>query len=352
MTVVKQATRPEAQTTPTKGGKVRRLVFATNFSRLVRDASQESRATDISIRADGSWSDTLAIFRDAHDCDAIVLNIAAPTVLKLCLIRWLMPWLRWKLVSVDILLPRPVSPLQKVVAFVKRLLLRRVDLFILYFRDLTDYDLFYGIGRTRAAYVPFKSNSWERLPSESLLSSDGEYIITAGRTMRDLTTFIEAMKRVKYPAVLMYLKTEDLAVHGTTLPPDQLPPNVRLLEHDGNRETWISSILRAKVVVVPILPSTISSSGIGTSIDAMAMRKCVVISEGKATRGLLSDQAVVVPAEDPVALAEAIVLAWEDDMYRDRIASTGRKYASQLAGEDRLHGDIVAITESFLRGHV
>jgi glycosyltransferase involved in cell wall biosynthesis len=130
-----------------------------------------------------------------------------------------------------------------------------------------------------------------------------------------------------------------LGRHGTTLPRD-IPPNVRLVAHDGDPETWIAHIRGAKVVALPVLPETISSSGIGTYIDAMAMRKCVVMTEGVATRGLLSDQAVVVPPRDPEALAAAVRRAWEDASFREKVASAGRDYAERLAGEERLHRDV------------
>jgi len=75
----------------------------------------------------------------------------------------------------------------------------------------------------------------------------------------------------------------------------------------------------------------------------MALRKCVIISEGPQTRGLLTDEAIFVPPGDPVALANAICRAWEDDDLRERTADAGRRYAEQLRGEPRLLSDIVDV---------
>lgn len=321
--------------------------WVTNFAHLPSDAAPPG-FEQIDIAGDGSWSEALRVFRMVRPGDAVVLNIASIAVLKLCLLRFLWPFTRWKLISVDILLARPVTPRQRFMAFAKRLLLRRVDLFILYFHDLADYDRYYGIGPSRTTFVPFKSNSWERLPPAEELINDGEYIFTAGRTMRDLQTFVAAMRLVPYPAVLMHLKGENLDAHGTRVPVESLPPNVRLLEHDGNRASWIERMRRAKVVVIPILPATISSSGIGTSIDAMAMRKCVVITEGQSTHGLISDQAIVVPAQDPKAMADAVRRAWEDDAFRNAMGDRARRHAETLAGVERLHRDVARVTGEYL----
>lgn len=322
--------------------------WVTNFAHLQRDAAQPAGFEQIEVAADGSWRDTLHIFRTAREAQVVVLNIGSIAVLKLCLLRMLWPFTRWKLISVDILLARPVTPRQRFMAFAKKLLLRQVDLFILYFHDLADYERLYGIGPGRTQFVPFKSNSWERLPPAHELANDGQYIFTAGRTMRDLQTFVAAMRLVSYPAVLMHLKGENLDAHGTQVPVDSLPPNVRLLEHDGNRATWIERMRNAKIVVIPILPATISSSGIGTCIDAMAMRKCVVITEGQSTHGLIGDQALVVPAQDPVAMADAVRRLWDDEALRTSMGERARRHAETLAGAERLHRDVARVTAEYL----
>ncbi|MFQ5903490.1 MAG: glycosyltransferase, partial [Candidatus Binatia bacterium] len=71
--------------------------------------------------------------------------------------------------------------------------------------------------------------------------------------------------------------------------------------------------------------------------------KCVIVTEGPATRGLLTDEAIVVRPGDPIALAQAIQRAWEDDALRDRIARAGRRYAERHGGEARLLSDIVEV---------
>jgi glycosyltransferase involved in cell wall biosynthesis len=76
---------------------------------------------------------------------------------------------------------------------------------------------------------------------------------------------------------------------------------------------------------------------------AMAMRKCVIITEGLATKGMLSDQAIIVAPKDPGAMADAIARVWNDDALRHQTAKAGRIYAEHCAGESRLLADIVRV---------
>ncbi len=286
------------------------------------------------------WSAVRLFFR-ARRHDVVVLNNDSRRLMVLCLLRWFVPFQRSRLVSVDILLPRPVGRKQRIIACLKRVLLKKVDLFILYFVDLEGYRRYYGISPDRACYVPFKVNSWEMIPLASELSADGEYVFTGGRTLRDLPTFMEALREIRLPGLLLYQGVAMSRDHGTAVDLSRLPPNVRLEEHNGDPRTWLEYIMGAKVVVVPTLASSISATGISTYLVAMALKKCVIVTEGPATRSLIRDEAIVVRPNDPIALAEAIHLAWEDKELRERTATAGRRYAERIGGECRLLSDIV-----------
>jgi glycosyltransferase involved in cell wall biosynthesis len=68
----------------------------------------------------------------------------------------------------------------------------------------------------------------------------------------------------------------------------------------------------------------------------MLMEKCVVISEGPAASDVLKDEALMVPPEDPDALANMIRRVWEDDDLRCRTARAGRRYSESCGGEPEL----------------
>ena len=297
------------------------------------------------------WS-SVRLFLQAFRYDVVILNNEVRRLLVFCLLRWLFPFHRCRLVSVDLQVSQPMGWRQELVTPLKRFLLKKVDRFILYFTDLEGYERFYGISPARASYVPFKVNSWETISPVEELSSDGEYVFTGGRSFRDLRTFIMAMRQVDHPGLLLYQNSSLMKQHGTEIDLNELPRKLRAEEHGGDDATWIEYIRRAKLVVVPTLANTISSTGISTYLVAMALRKCVIITEGPATRGLLRDEAIVVPPGDPVALAQAIQRAWEDDALRDGIARAGRRYAERHEGEARLLADILTICGELVQGRI
>lgn len=326
-----------------------RLRILTNFERMDGVYGGRFFAQSKYLGCDTSLIACLRIFRESLSYDAVVLNTETRRLLTLCLLKWLFPFWPLTLVSVDIHLSRPVTLGEKFVAWVKRLLLKRVNRFVLYFKDFGEYARFYGISSSRVVYVPFKVNEWESLPERQSLSSDGSYILTAGRGLRDLPTFINAMKHIPYPAILLYQDAGVMRVYGTELTLGTLPLNVKAVLHDGRQASWIEYIAGAKVVVIPALDS-IRPVGISLYLLAMALMKAVVISEGPATRGLLENEAIMVPVGDSESLARAIIKVWEDDSLRNKLAEAGRVYAESLGGEQRLLGDIVDICGDLLSG--
>ena len=115
-------------------------------------------------------------------------------------------------------------------------------------------------------------------------------------------------------------------------------------------KSWLEYIDRAKIVVIPLLPRSGYAPGLSLYLMAMAMKKCVIITEGLSTRGILTNQAIIIPPEDPTALAEAIRRVWNDAELRERVAVAGQCYASGLAGEARLLGDTLNICGRLVEG--
>ncbi len=247
----------------------------------------------------------------------------------------LLPAYRKPLISVDLVLRRPLQPSDYLTRDFKRLLLRRVDHHILFHKDVTGYQESYGVSPERCSFVPFKASL--PLARDPAASSDGEYVLCYGRSQRDWKTFFEAMKCVPYPGATSLLSLPEKLARR----PDLLPKNVRLLEDENTQNAQVRIIGGAKLVVLPILKSNMAASGLSIGLNAMGLGKCVIGSEGPAFTGIFSDELLLVPAGDPGALAEMIRLAWEDDELRRATAMRAYEYALKAGGRDELFQRVI-----------
>ena len=293
------------------------------------------------VRPGPGWGGALQLLREARGSDALVIDNDPALLCRLGVLHRLPTFRRTRLVSVDLVLLPPVGDKGRLLAKLKGWMLRSVDRFLLYHRDVTGYGRCFGIEPARCRYIPFKVDSWDRLASGDGLTPDGEYVLSCGRTLRDVPTFVAAMRAVPYPGVLLHQQAALMRKHGTRLDLAGLPQNLRAVEDGNDQESWLEHLRRAKLVVVSTVRDGINAAGVGTYLMAMAMKKCVIVTDSVATRDILRDEAIVVPAGDPAALAEAIRSAWENEALRVKIASAGRGYAERLGGEARLFSDIV-----------
>jgi len=248
---------------------------------------------------------------------------------------------RARLIGIDILLPRPDGPVGRVRQHLARHLLRRVQRFYLFQRDVVDLDRFYGIG-PRCEYVPFKSNAWDRITRGDLVPTDAGYVLHAGRTHRDLRCFLAACRYQAVPTRLLLQAPKSLRQHGTANDVVAVPPWVEVVRDEDSRDSFEAHLAAARLVVVTVRPGTITPAGCGTLFDAMALGKCTIISDGPATRGIIdSTCAVIVPPGDPVALGAAVRRFNTDHEARQQIGAAARIRAQLFRGADRLHADLV-----------
>ena len=282
--------------------------------------------------------------RQCLSADVVILNIDQRRLMLACLLRWALPFARFRLVSVDLVLRPPKTRTERIRVLIKRVLFSRVDRFVLYFRNLSGYTRLYGIDAERVSYVPFKVNALNLIETRGSNGSSGEYVLCAGRTLRDVETFVEAMRRAGRQGVLLQQKRELLAAHGSSAWMDDLPSNVKLtVDETDDIEVFLEHISNARMVVIPRFKGDIAPTGISTYLVAMALKKCVIISEGPGADDVLTDEAVIVPAEDAATLARQIDRLWEDDPVRSSIATRGYKYAMSCGDEKRLMSDILPI---------
>lgn len=314
----------------------------SNLRRIDGVKTEKYEASSVYAGEKETFWDGMCLFFRARSKDVLVLTGGTWRVVGFCLAKSLWPFSTCKLVAVDFILSRPQGWKQSIIAWVKRLLLRKTDRFILHFEDTSAYEKIYGIPRSKCVFVPFKVNYWEKMVLEDQRPDIEEYVFTAGRSYRDFPTFIEAMRMVDYPGLLLHEETALLKRSATDVDLSNLPANLTAKKNEGE-QSWVEYIRRAKIVVVPLLPSTMYAPGLSLYLMAMAMNKCVIVTEGLATRGMLKDEAVIVAPKDPEALAVAITQVWTDDALRRRTAESGRRYAERCGGESRLLSDVVRI---------
>jgi glycosyltransferase involved in cell wall biosynthesis len=230
---------------------------------------------------------------------------------------------RKPIVAVDVVLRPPKHFLQ---AFAFRALFKRIDHFVHYFRDLSGYERFYGIDPARSSFVPFKVDLREIYKPTM---NSGEYVLCFGGSMRDYECFLEAMAQLDLPGAISEITARRLVGNA-------IPANVRVLKDDGRHESVIQVLEHARIVALPIQPSNINASGLGTYLNAMWMGKPLILTQGPGVSDLLQDEALMIPAGDAAALRDAIARLWNDEELRQKLSEKGRRYAQSLGGHEDL----------------
>jgi glycosyltransferase involved in cell wall biosynthesis len=303
------------------------LRLLTNFTNSPDHLDLPNGERAAILRAE-TWQDLLPKLKDA---DAVVIDCRGFLIYAILGYFLALPWRRRPIVAVDLVLRLPQSLRHRATAVVKRMLLSRVDHFIHYFKDISGYQSF-GVRADKSSYVPFKVNIFGTQPPEFGV---GEYIFTMGVSLRDYDTFIRAVAALPFPAAIPEFSFQHFEGRGKTFrwTKENVPPNLTLLRDTGDKVDLLRNMAAARIVVIPISKISLCASGISTYLDAMYLGKCVVVTEGPGASDLLTDQAILVPAEDPAALSEAIRRAWSDDALRHKTAEAGRRYAVGLGGE-------------------
>lgn len=311
----------------------------SNISGLERVSAQQHRFSTVG---------TLSVFDLAKwywgtSRDDIVLITADTTAqIKLGLLRRILRG-RATVIASDTVLP-PVRDFKasiksKVVGYA----LRGVDGLIVHHRDLSGYVRSYGIDTAKAVFVSFKVNAWETL-AEDVPQNAAEEVIVIGRSHRDIRTFFAAARRLpEVPFAWLRPPLPELGIHGSDGTDDIPPPNVRVLEDDGSRQSFVRFIRQAGAVLIPVRPETISAAGLSTFLDAMALGKCVIMTDCPAQRDFVPDNcAVIARAGDADSLASAVMKVWSDVEFRSQVSRNGHHFAIGLEGEDRYYRDLMA----------
>ncbi len=326
-------------------GRLRQIPVSNHGMRIITNFSSFPSRWTASAGESGesvAAQSAAEFLRYGRDREALFLvNCDPRLVLSLAAAFTAVPFLRRPLISVDLVMRRPASGVDRAMLRLKRRLFTRVDHHIFYFRDLRGYQEVYGITAERSSFVPFKVNFLPRPAME--LQPEGDSVLCLGRSMRDFDTFFAAMELLPYPGAIADPRPEQLRVHGArfTRSLDAIPKNIRILADEGGEAAQIRMLNGAKLVVLPILKASMVASGISTCLNAMYLGRCVIGSEGPGMSDIFGAEVLTVPAEDPRALADVIRRAWEDDKLRATTAAAGRDYALRAGGEAELYQRII-----------
>lgn len=243
-------------------------------------------------------------------------------------------------VAFDILLVRPENLKHKSLAFVEQILFLGIDKFFCNHKDTRGYEKYYKIDKNKFYYVAWKANNYDIL--SKFHPKDNGYLLACGASHRDYETFIKATAALGYPTKIALPKKDVAMYHQSILNEKECPKNISIVRHDFDSNTWNELIAGAKIVVIPIKKGTLQSAGISVYLEAMALGKPVVITEGVSTFGIITNnEAEIVPPSDPVSLGNAIRKLWDNRGYRERLANDGKQFALSLENAERMIRDIL-----------
>jgi glycosyltransferase involved in cell wall biosynthesis len=315
-----------------------RIRVLTNMTRLsnvrFKDAEFEFHAHS-EHGFGGAFKALVRSFRS----DYVLLNSEINDGMRLALLQSFVPFHRAKIVLLDVMLSTPTGYQGRAKAWLAGRLLRRSHRIMLYYRNTAGLQRYYGVPAEKFLYIPFKINQPEMI--KGMTPVDGGYVFCGGKTRRDFATLFEAVQGLDVPVKVVTTANKDIARHGSFVDEQAAPPNVEVVRLDGSPEPFLSSLAAARVVVLPITPE-ISGAGMSVYIQAMALRKCVILSAGPGAEDVLtSGQAIIVPPSDPAALRQAIERAFTDPSYRAQFEDTGYEWAMGLGGEKRLYETVL-----------
>jgi glycosyltransferase involved in cell wall biosynthesis len=278
----------------------------------------------------GKWKRRILLLAAALRSDHLLVEFEFADIAFFVFFLFVLPN-KCRITTLDFFVVAPPAALKPFV----RWTLGRITRFLVYFRDSSDLAARFRLSTSAFRYVPFKINGIETIRAKT--PQDDGYIFSGGRSRRDFATFFAAVGPTGHAAKLFTGSAAELAPNGSSLANLEIPENVEILNRESGAEAFLDAMSRARIVVIPLRRDSITQAGIGVYIQAMAMRKCVIVTAGLGVSDVLTEgQALIVPAGDPEALRAAIERVWHDRVERERYAEAGFRYSSGLGGEDDL----------------
>ncbi|MBW3557778.1 MAG: glycosyltransferase family 4 protein [Actinobacteria bacterium] len=172
------------------------------------------------------------------------------------------------------------------------------------------------------------------------------YVLSVGQAGRDFPTLVDAVRPTEVPTVLV---PSSSWTPLSDRPTDALPAHVTVrqrLSYLALRQLYD----RASVVVVPLEPGLGWAAGVNAVLEAMAMRKPLIVSStpGIADYVTHGENALVVPPRDPPALETAIATLLSDRVRASRLASAGRALVESGRTLDHYVANVTGLASELL----
>lgn len=130
-----------------------------------------------------------------------------------------------------------------------------------------------GIPRERVAFAPWGPDL--RFAGYDAPTSDDGFILSAGKTKRDLDTLLAAMRDVRTPARVYSMEPREDVPSNVDLVLPEIQPDGRRLQFEFS--SVLADLRRASVVAIP-LSETNKLAGLTELNDALALAKPVVMT--------------------------------------------------------------------------
>lgn len=297
--------------------------------------------------------DVISNLKFYNQYDAILLNSLGMVTYLFLLLKFF-KLISAKIFVLDPIFVKPKNIMQAWMARFKGLLLNTADALFIYAKNNTGVRKYFHIGHWKMVYVPFKVNGLELIVSRYQQPVSEGYVFSGGRSRRDYATLIKAAKNL--PNINFKITCPDekeLLQENSTIYSDKLPNNVELIHDNGTLEEFLDVMSKSEIVVLPVIADNIAPAGISVYLNAMALRRPVIITKGPAVDDIITaEMAVMVDPENDARLREEIDSLYHDSDKKKRLAENAFRYAMSLGDESDLFHSIESAMLEFFTGRI
>jgi glycosyltransferase involved in cell wall biosynthesis len=216
---------------------------------------------------------------------------------------------------------RKSSTLNKLRLLYFRFLFSKIDAVISYSKlELQNMQQVFGACKAAFFYIPYglhMHGSETVKPMSNEVDNSKPYIFSAGRSSRDYSTLIDAVKCLDYDLHIACDMNHEAFVQKN------LRPGIKILDKCYDDE-YVEQLRNARCVVIPLNVDNISA-GQMVMIQAMAFGRPLIITNTLTIQEYIkdSDQAILVERGNPEAMREAICRVMEDPAVSYRLSLKG-----------------------------